>query len=95
MSQFDIPPGVTHPKWVTRPDQMPNNPPTIPDAASPVWERLKEVFSNPAVNQAELLKIIQQYFLDKMNANRPNSPLDPNMRPGVPDESKPGGMMQP
>jgi hypothetical protein len=71
--------------------------PALPDTTGTQWDAIKKMLANPGAQSEELLRILQQYFLEKMNSARPTSPLNPNNRPGVtPDAlpaSDPRGMM--
>lgn len=79
-----------------QPNQQPV-PPSLPDTSGSQWDAIKQILANPGAQSEELLRILQQYFLGKMNEMRPASPLDPNNRPGVsPDAlpaSDPRGML--
>lgn len=97
MSQFDLPPGAVNPAWATRPDLQPQQPSPIPPPGDPRWDAIKRILSNPGSQSEELLKLLQQHFLEKFNQQRPNSPLDPRNRPGIDPsvrEELGGGMMR-
>lgn len=52
-------------------------------------ENIANFAMHPALQSQRAKAILQQLFLEWANQNRGMSPLDPNNRPGVPQEALP------
>ena len=78
---------------------MPENQQPQQEAFRPFYEKARALlgsigdFAQHPAQQSELaMRIAQQMFLQHANAGRASSPLDPNNRPGLPEEALPASM---